>query len=141
MNSPSVGAWPRTTVMPALRVNHRLLQAPRQQAADDFIRERFHPTVGMMDDEPLACAKKLVADHKRANGVVAGTAAGITNHVRVAFPEAGEPCRIQSRVHASQNREPPRGRHAESAFSAKAFAVGVVGGQYFINNSTHRHNV
>ena len=55
----SVGAWPRTTVMPALRVNHRLLQAPRQQAADDFIRERFHPTVGMMDDEPLACARSL----------------------------------------------------------------------------------
>jgi hypothetical protein len=127
--------------MPALRVNHRLLQAPRQQAADDFIRERFHPTVGMMDDEPLACAKKLVADHKRANGVVAGAAAGITNHVRIAFPEAGELCRIQSRVHASQNREPPRRRHAELAFSAKAFAVGAVGGQYFINNSTHRHYV
>jgi hypothetical protein len=84
----SVGPWPRSTVMPALRVNHRLLQAPRQQAADDFIRERFHPTVGMMDDEPLACAKKLVADHKRANASFAGAAAGITNHVRVAFPEA-----------------------------------------------------
>ena len=77
----------------------------------------------------------------RANSVVAGAAAGITNHVRVAFPEAGELCRIQSRVHASQNREPPRGRHAEFTFSAKAFAVGAVGGQYFINNSTHRHNV
>jgi hypothetical protein len=127
--------------MPALRVNHRLLQAPRQQAADDFIRERFHATVVMMDDEPLACAKKLVADHKLANGVVAGAAAGIANHVRVAFLKAGELCRIQSRIYAGHNREPPRGRHAELAFSTKTFAVGAVGGQYFINNSAYRHNV
>jgi len=86
----SVRAWPCTAVMPAPRVDRRLLQAPRQQTADNFIGERLHATVGVMDYEPLACAEKLVADHKRANSVVAGAATGIANHVRVAFRKASE---------------------------------------------------
>ena len=94
-----------------------------------------------MDYEPLACAEKLVADDKRANSVVAGAATGIANHVRVAFRKASELCRIEPRVHASQNREAPRGRHGELTFSAKAFAVGAIGGRHFIKNSAHKHNV
>src|SRR5260370_42132390 len=66
----SVRAWPRAAVMPALRVNHRLLQALRQQAANNFIREGLHAPVGVIDYEPLACAEKLVADDKRANSDV-----------------------------------------------------------------------
>ena len=76
--------------------------------------------------------EKLVADHKRANSIVARAAAGIPNHMGVAFGEAGELCRIEARVHASQNREAPRGRHAQLTFSAEPFAVGAIGSQHLI---------
>src|SRR5260370_40381917 len=94
----SVRAWPRAPVMPALRVNHRLLQALRQQAANNFIREGLPATVGVMDYEPLACAQKLVADHKRANSAVAGAATGLANHARDAFRRSSERCRTQPQV-------------------------------------------
>src|SRR6516225_4744580 len=115
----SVRAWPCAAVMPALRVNNRLLQAPRQQAANNFIGERLHATVGVMDYKPLACAEKLVADQKRANSVIAGAATGIANHC--ASPSA-RPANFAGSSRASmqvRNREAPRGWHGEPAFSAK----------------------
>ena len=133
----SVRAWPRAPIVPALRVHLCLLQALREQVANNLIRKGLHATVSVMDDEPLACTEKLVADHKRANSIVARAAAGIPNHMGVAFGEAGELCRIEARVHASQNREAPRGRHAELTFSAEPFAVGAIGSQHLIKNSAH----
>src|SRR5262249_53162169 len=105
--------------------------------ANNLIRKGLHATVSVMDDEPLACTEKLVADHKRANSIVARAAAGIPNHMRVAFGEAGELCRIEACVHASQNREAPLGRHGKLTFSAEPFAVGAIGSQHLIKNSAH----
>jgi len=141
MNSPASEPGPRAAIVPALRINLCLLQALRQHVANNLIRKGLHATVGVMDHEPLACTEKLVADHKRANSIVACAAAGIPNHMRVAFGEADELCRIEARIHASQNRKAPRGRHGELTFSAEPFAVGAIGSQHLIKNSAHSWKV
>src|SRR5207253_10463835 len=64
-----------------------------------FAKE-FHPAIGVVNDEPLARAEQLVRDHQRADGIVAGAAAGVADYVCVAFAQSRVPGGIEPGVHA-----------------------------------------
>ena len=110
------------------------LEAACEQAAHDFVGEELHAAVRVMNDEPFSGAEELVRNDERADCVIARPSARVTNDVGVAFAEARVLCRVQARIHARQNREPPSRREGQAALLAKVGGVRVVGGEDFIEN-------
>jgi hypothetical protein len=82
-------------------------------------------------------AEQLVGDDERADRVVARAAAGVADHVRVAFAQPGVLRRIEPSVHAGEDCELPSGRHAELALRAERRGVLLVGGKDFVENGHH----
>src|SRR5882724_8194834 len=115
----------------------RCFQAGSQQAAHDIAGKEFHAAIGMVNDEEFAGAKKFIADDQRADGVVAGPAAGVADNMGIAFGEAGELGGIEERVHASENGEAARWRDSEFAFFTEAGAVLLIGFEDFRKNLAH----
>ena len=76
-----------------------------------------------------ARAEQLVRDHQRADGVVAGPAAGVADDVRVALAQPGVLGRVEAGIHAGQDGEAARGRQRELRLGAEGRGVGVVGGE------------
>ena len=109
----------RPDVVEPVRPERSRLEAVGQEVADDLVGEELHPTVGVMDDEPLGGAEELVGDDQRADGVVAGATAGVPDDMRVTLGEAGVLGRIEAGVHAGQDREPPRRRQGEVGLRAE----------------------
>src|SRR5512139_2248393 len=114
-------------IVPAAGVDAGGLEAAAQQLAHDVVGEGFHAAVGVVDDEPLAGAQQLVGDDQRADGVVAGAAAGIADDVGVALGEAGVLGRVEAGVHAGEDGEMPARGHRQLALVAKIGRVGLVG--------------
>ena len=81
-----------------------------------------------MDDEPFAGAEQLGGDHERADCVIGRPAAGVADHMGVAFGEAGVFGGVEPGVHAGEDGETPRGRHGELALVAETGGIGFVGG-------------
>jgi hypothetical protein len=90
-----------------------------------------------MDDEPLLGAEQLVRNDERADRVVGGAAAGVADHMRVAFREAGVFRRIEARVHAGEDRKAARRRQRQLALRSEACDISGVGRQNFIENLAH----
>ena len=94
-------SWAFADVTEAARGELRRFQAGGQQATHHFVGEELHAAVGVMNDEKFLGTQQFVADDQGANRVIAGAAAGIANHVRIALREArrtwrdraGHPCR------------------------------------------------
>ncbi len=97
-------------------------EAVGKEAADDFVGEELHAAVGVVDDEEFFGAEELVADDQRADGVVAGAAAGVANDVSVAFGEAGVFGGVKAGVHAGEDGEAAGRREGELALSPKVAA-------------------
>src|SRR6267143_155396 len=94
----------------------------------------------VLDGEPFdefPGAKKFITDDQRANGIVAGPAAGVADDVRIAFGEAGVLGGIEVRVHAGKNGEAARGRESEFDFFTEAGAVLLIGFEHFRKNLAH----
>jgi hypothetical protein len=72
------------------------------------------------------------------DGVLTCTTAGVPDDVRITFAEPSEFCRIQTGVHASQNRKVPNGRESKFTLAAEICRVGRIGQQHFLQNITHR---
>ena len=66
--------------------------------------------------------EQLVRDHQRTNRIVAGAAAGVADHVRVAFCQAGKFRRVEPRVHARQDGKSAGRWHRKCAFAPKLSA-------------------
>src|SRR6267378_2151006 len=115
----------------------RCFQAGSQQAAHDIVGEEFHAAIGMVNDEKFAGAEKFIADDQRANGIVAGPAAGVADNVGIAFGEAGVLGGIEARVHAGEDGKAARGRESEFAFFTEAGAVLLIGVEHFRKNLAH----
>src|SRR5262245_21950047 len=64
------------------------VEAFRQQIAHHLVGERLHAAIGVMDDEPFAGAEQLGGDHERADRVIGRPAAGVADHMGVAFGKA-----------------------------------------------------
>src|SRR6185312_8391608 len=64
-------------------------EAAGQQVLHDLVREELHAAVGVVDDEPLLRTEELVGDDDRADGVVAGAAAGVADDVGIALAQPG----------------------------------------------------
>ena len=91
-----------------------------------------------MDHEPFQRSEQLMRDHQRTDGVVARSASGVADYMRIAFGKARVFCRIESRVHAGQDRKPPRGRQRElSLFSKSVDIFGIGRHDLFENLAGH----
>src|SRR6478609_9618642 len=101
----------------------------RQPSASSF---------AVVNNEPFLRSQQLVGDDQRADSIVAGAAAGIAYHMRIAFLEAGEFGGIKSRIHAGQNREAPPWRQRELALVAEIFCVSFIGSEHLCENFGHR---
>ena len=55
-------------------------------------------------------AEQLVGNDQRAHRIVACPPARIADHMRIAFGKTGIFGRVETRVHAGENGEAPRGR-------------------------------
>ena len=99
--------------------------------AQVVVRERQHPAVAVRDHERLLRAEQPVRDDERAQRVVGDEPARVADDVRIALVEPDELRRIESCVHARDDREPPAGRHRQVAFR-EARGVGLVGGEQLI---------
>ena len=60
--------------------------------------------------------------------------AGVADHMGVALGEAGVLRRIQTGIHAGQDRELPRGRQGEVAFVAELARVLGIGREHLVEN-------
>jgi hypothetical protein len=67
----------------------------RLQLANYFVGEELHPAVGLINDESLVGAEELVQSHQRTDCVIAGSAAGVPNEVRIAFRQSSKFRRIE----------------------------------------------
>src|SRR5580704_7639722 len=92
------------------------LQTRSQQPAHDFIREKLHPAIGVMDNEEFPRPQQLVTDYKRADRVVAGAATGVADHMRVSLGKAGVFGGIEPGIHAGKNRKATGRRQSQLSF-------------------------
>ena len=77
-----------------------------------------------------------MGDHQRADGVVAGAAAGVADDVGVALGEAGVFGRVEARVHAGEDGEAAAGRHRQVSL-VEARGILAVGGQHLVDDLAH----
>jgi hypothetical protein len=83
-----VRSWTATHIAVSIRSSFRGFQARRQQGSHLFVGKGRRAATGVMNYEEFTGTEQLVADHKRANRIVAGTSTCITNYVRIAFAQA-----------------------------------------------------
>src|SRR5207237_1326671 len=90
---------------------HRIKYKPlvRQRLTQLIVRERHHAAVGVMDHGELVGTEQPRRDDQRADGVVGRTATCISNHVSIADRESKCLLRMDTRVHAGQDRDVPGG--------------------------------
>jgi len=112
-------------------------QAGGQQTAHDIVGEKFHAAIGVVNDEEFAGAEQFVADDERADGVVAGSTAGVADDVGVAFGEACILGGIETSVHAGENGEAAGGRQSEFALLTEIGAVNLIRFQHFRQSFAH----
>src|SRR5437868_5892189 len=98
-------AWAFADVLESFGGEGGGFQAVCEEAAHDVVGEEEHAAVGVVDDEEFFSAKKLIADDERTDGIIAGTSAGVANHLGVAYGEAGVFGRVQAGVHAGEDGE------------------------------------
>src|SRR5262249_17305877 len=90
-----------------------------------------------MDDEPFAGAEQLGGDHERADRVIGRSAAGVADHMGVAFGKACVLGGVEPGVHAGEDGKSPRGRHGELALVAETGRIGFVSGEHFLQDWSH----
>src|SRR5262249_2134486 len=83
----------------------------------------------MVDHEPLVSSEQLVRDNERANCIIGCTAAGISDDVGIPLRKARIFCRMEPRIHASENREAPSRRQCKLAL------VTEVAGVFFVRRN------
>ena len=120
-----------THVVEALRAERGGLEAALQQATHHAVGEELHAAVGVVNDKPLLGTKKLVRDDQRANGIVAGTATGIADDVRVALAQARVLGRVKTGIHAGEDGE-AAGRWQRQIALVEAGGVGAICGNNLI---------
>ena len=124
------GARILTVVVPTVGVDAGGVQAAAQQIAHDVVVEQLHAAIGMVNDKEFLGAEQLVGNDQRADGVVAGAAAGIAGDMRVTLGQAGILGRVQARVHAGQDGEAARRGQRQVALG-ETRDIAFVGLQHF----------
>jgi hypothetical protein len=64
-------------------------------------------------------------------------AAGVADHLGIAFGKAGVFGGVEPGVHAGEDGETPRGRHGELALVAETGGISLVGGEHFLQDRSH----
>ena len=134
--------WPAAQPPPCCGFDHLRVAVERggretvrpSRSRHHLVAEQLHAAIGVMDDEPFLCAEQLVRNDERANRIVGGAPAGVADHMRVAFRQAGVFRRIEARVHAGEDGEAPRRRQREIALVAEVRDIGGVGRRHFIDD-------
>src|SRR5258708_37770823 len=121
----------RSDVLKTLGSESGGFQAGGQQIAHDIVGEKFHTAIGVVNDEEFAGAEQFVADDERADGVVAGSAAGAADDGGVAFGEACILGGIETSVQASENGAAAGGRESQIALLTEIGAVNLIRFQHF----------
>jgi hypothetical protein len=98
--------------------------------------ELDHAAVGVMDEDDLPGAEQPLANHQRADHVVADDAAGVADDVRVADGQAERAVHIEPGIHAGDDREAERGR--ESRGTGELVSVLPITGEKIIDHSEIR---
>src|SRR3989442_3081939 len=107
------------------------LEATGKKIPHHLVREEQHAAVGVVNDEELIRAKQLVGDDQGAERVVARAPSGIANDVSISLRESGVLGRIQTGVHARENRKVPRRWYRQLALRAKRRSVARIRLQNF----------
>src|SRR5439155_11284345 len=101
----------------------RGLEATGKEIPHHLVREEQHAAVGVVNDEELIRTEQLVGDDQGAERVVAGASSGIANDVSIALRESGVLGRIQTGVHARENRKMTGWWYCQLALHAKRRSV------------------
>src|SRR5712691_2611207 len=117
------GPRPGAGIAPDLSVESGGLQAACEQITHDFVAEQLHAAVRVMNNEPLARAQQLIRDDQRPYRVIAGPAARVPDDMGVSFREPCISGRLQSRVHAGENRKLAGRRQGQLALVTKASGI------------------
>src|SRR6266446_4299864 len=131
MNSPSVDPGPFPTSRKPLGVSSAVSRLLARRFRINLVREEQHAAVGVVNDEELIRAKQLVGDDQGAERVVARAPSGIANDVSISLRESGVLGRIQTGVHARENRKVPRRWYRQLALRAKRRSVARIRLQNF----------
>ena len=65
-------------------------------------------------------------------GLITGAATGVTDHISIAFPEAGVLGRIESCIHAGEDGEVTCGRQSKLALRPERGGIGLIGLENFV---------
>ena len=106
---------------------------------DVVVAEGQHPAVRVVDEHDLFRAEQPLRNHQRADRVVTDHAAGVTDHVRVAFLEAQQLVRVETRVHAGHHRQLAPRRHGQAAL-VEALRVASVTFEDLIRHCSRPHH-
>ena len=90
-----------------------------------------------MDYKEFSRTKQFVADDEGTDSIIAGSATGVTDHVRVAFDKSGELGGIKPCIYACQHGEAACGWHCEFAFLAEALAISLICSEHLIEDIAH----
>jgi hypothetical protein len=135
----SAGAGAFAEVLETLRSERGGFEAGGEETAHDVVGEKFHATIGMVNDEEFTGAEKFVANDEGADGVVTGAAASVADNVGVAFGEPGVLGGIEARIHAGENGETACRWESEFAFLTEIGTVILIGfenfGKYLAHSS------
>jgi len=100
---PCCRSRPYANILKAIGLKHGRFQALGKQVADGFIAEKFHAAIAVVNHIPFLGTEQLTGNYKRADGIVAGPAAGIADDMGVTFLQAGIAGWIEAGVHTSEN--------------------------------------
>src|SRR5216684_6535454 len=132
MNSPSVDPGPLPTSRKPLGVSSAVARLLARRFRITSVGEEQHAAVGVVNDEKLIRAEQLVGDDQGAERVIAGAPSGIANYVGIALRESGVLGRIQTGVHARENRKVTRRWYCQLALRAKGRRVARIRLQNFL---------
>jgi hypothetical protein len=93
-----------------------------------------------MNHEPFIRPQQLVTDDERADGIIAGAAPGVSDHVCIPFCESRVFGGVESGIHARENREAPRRRQRKPLPLAESFCIQCIGSQHFMADLGHEHS-
>src|SRR5215469_10412377 len=107
------------------------LETTGKEIPHHLVGEEQHAAVGVVDDEELIRAEQLVRDDQGAKRVVARAPSGVANDVRISLRESGVLGRIQSGIHACENRKVARWRYGQLALRAERRCIARIRLQNF----------
>jgi len=115
----------------------RGLEATGKEVPHQLVGEEQHAAVGVVNDEKLTRAEQLVGDDQGAERVIAGASSGVANDVGISLRQPSVLGRIETGIHAGENRKVTHRWYRQLALLAKVCSIARIRLQNFLSHA-HR---